>query len=424
MRAPAGWIAVAGLILAGGAKGAMPEACLAPWLFPVPSAAVAAAPQAPTSEAPQPGTPSSGTEVTFEQLQAAIDRLGAFEYAERMKAAQVVRRARGTLALPALIEAASGHADGYVRYKALVLLSGYEDPRVADQMEQALADPNDRLRAVAYEYFEHHPDSRLVPVFLAAFEKELAEFVRPALVRALAAQAADPRVRAALLRDVTRGQDFFRSTVIEALGDYRATWAADAIAGVARLEGPLQDDAALALGKIGDKRSLGVLAGLQRTAPKEFQPTIAAAICLLGRNCESHRSFLVRTLTFADETIGYQELLRGAAYGLAEIATTGDRPAAAALLDTGIPSRDPARAPIALAVAELAVSNPSFLLEVLAARSDQAEAITLLREGFDMLEEDFLEEQFYVQTRRAFWAAEDVSPQKQTAETLVQMLEF
>lgn len=422
MRAPAR-LAVAGLILAGGMKGGSPAACLSPWLCPRPTGLAAAAAQAPSSDTPTSEAPST-TEITYEQLQAAIDRLGAFEYPERMKAAQVVRRTRGTLALPALIEAASSHADGYVRYKALVLLSGYQDPRVVDQMERALSDPNDRLRAVAYEYFEHHPDRRLVPVFLAAFEKELAEFVRPALVRALAAQAADPKVRAALLRDVTRGQDFFRSTVIEALGDYKATWAADAIAGVARLEGPLQDDAALALGRIGDKRSLGVLAGLQRTAPKESQPTIAAAICLLGRNCDLHRDFLVRTLTFADETIGYQELLRGAAYGLAAIAATGDRPAAAALLDTGIPSRDPARAPIALALAELAVSNPSFLLEVIADRPDRQQGITLLREGFDMLEEDFLEEQFYVETRRAFWAAADDSPQKHTAEALVQMLEF
>ena len=50
----------------------------------------------------------------------------------------------------------------------------------------------------------------------------------------------------------------------------------------------------LALGKIGDKRALAVLAALQRTAPKTSQPAIAAAICLLGVNCESHQRLSVR----------------------------------------------------------------------------------------------------------------------------------
>ena len=116
----------------------------------------------------------------------------------------------------------------------------------------------------------------------------------------------------ALLREVGRGEDFFRSAVIEALGDYKAQYAFDAIAAVAKLDGPLQDDAAIALGKIGDKRALETLAGLQRTAPRPTQPSIAAAICLLGVNCESHEGYLVETLKFADKNPGFQELLRGA----------------------------------------------------------------------------------------------------------------
>ena len=109
-----------------------------------------------------------------------------------MSAARVVRRAPGTVALPALIDAAAGHADSFVRYRALVLLSGYDDPRVPDQMEQALGEANDRLRTVAFAYFERHPDRRLIPAFLKAMDKERAEFVRPALTRALAAQAGIP----------------------------------------------------------------------------------------------------------------------------------------------------------------------------------------------------------------------------------------
>ena len=74
-----------------------------------------------------------------------------------MSAARVVRRAPGTVALPALLDAAAGHADSFVRYRALVLLSGYDDPRVPDQMEQALGEANDRLRTVAFAYFERPP---------------------------------------------------------------------------------------------------------------------------------------------------------------------------------------------------------------------------------------------------------------------------
>ena len=51
-----------------------------------------------------------------------------------------------------------------------------------------------------------------------------------------------------------------------------------ALSTIATLDGPLQDDAVLALGKIGDKQALPTLAALQRTAPRQTQPTIAAAI--------------------------------------------------------------------------------------------------------------------------------------------------
>ena len=64
-----------------------------------------------------------------------------------------------------------------------------------------------------------------------------------------------PDVRQAMTALVTKGQDFFRSVVIEALGDQKAAYAQAAIAGVARLDGPLQDDAVLAIGKIGESRS-------------------------------------------------------------------------------------------------------------------------------------------------------------------------
>jgi len=426
MMPRAGVYAVAGLMLAGGASGVSSRICLSPLLC----AALPVGPDSGRANATDQGVAPASTAKTASapvspsELAAAIAKLGAFEYGDRAKAAQIVRRAAGPMAVPALLQATSEHADGYVRYRALVLLSTYADPRVPDEMERLSTDPNDRLRAVAYAYFEKHPNTALVPQLLEAFEKEVAEFVRPALTRALASHGADPKVQAALTRDVTRGQDFFRSTVIEALGDYKATYAIKAIAGVARLEGPLQDDAALALGKIGDKSQVALLAGLQQSAPREVQPAIAASICLLGSNCDVHRSYLTKILAFTDKVPGYQELLRGAAAGLAALAEHGDREALTALIDGGIPAQDTTRAPIALALASVAVTSPAAILAAFEARPDRSAAVDLLRDGFDMLEEDFAEERLYVTIRRAYWAAAEGSAARATAQEIIQKLEF
>jgi HEAT repeat protein len=419
MMPRAGVYGVAGLIVAGGISGASSRICLSPMLCITNVGTLS--PQVSTA---MPSAKPANTAVSASELEAAIGKLGAFEYADRAKAAQVVRRAAGPMAVPALLQATSEHADGYVRYRALVLLSTYADPRVPDEMERLSTDPNDRLRAVAYAYFEKHPNSALIPQLLAAFGKEVAEFVRPSLARALAAHGTDPKVQAALTRDVTRGQDFFRSTVIEALGDYKATYATKAIAGVAALDGPLQDDAVLALGKMGDPSQIAMLARLQQTAPREIQPAIAAAICLLGSNCDVHRGYLVKILAFADKIPGYQELLRGATAGLAALAGAGDRDALSGLIDAGIPAQETVRAPIALALASVAVKSPAAILAGFEARTDRAAAVELLRDGFDMLEEDFSEEAFYVTIRRAYWAAAEGSPTRATAQEIIQKLEF
>ena len=158
----------------------------------------------------------------------------------------------------------------------------------------------------------------------------------------------DPRIRQALLREVGRGEDYFRSAVIEALGDYKALYAYDALVAVAKLDGPLQDDAALALGKIGDKRALETLAiAAAERRRRQSQPTIAAAICLLGVNCGSHQNYLIETLKFANSiaNLGFQELLRGAAAGLGALAVAGGHDQAVdALFEVGIPSRTIRRA--------------------------------------------------------------------------------
>src|SRR5438132_11370533 len=141
----------------------------------------------PAAWAQEPNAPQS---VSPAQLKAAIDKLGDLDYPTRMNAARTVRRTPAAQAVPALIQAVSEHKDGYVRYRALVLLTGFNDPRAKDSMREALASPNDRLRATAFSFFERNPDKSMLPQLVAALNKEQADFVRPALVRALAAAAA------------------------------------------------------------------------------------------------------------------------------------------------------------------------------------------------------------------------------------------
>jgi len=359
-----------------------------------------------------------------EQIQEAIGKLGDFDYPTRMSAGRTLRRAPAAQVGPALLTAAREHADGYIRFRALTLLTGFNDPRILDVMEESMVSPNDRLREVAYAYFEQHPRPSLAPKMIAALDKETGEFVRPALIRALAAIHKEPGVAAVLTRDTRRGVDFFRSSVIEAVGDYKIAAAAPAVIEVAKLEGPLQDDAATALGKIGDKNHLGVLAGLQQSAPKETQPAIAAAICLMGVNCSTHIGYLHKTLTFAETYPGYQDLLRGAAAGLGHIAQQGNPEALRILFEVGIPSQDPVRAPVTLAIGLVALRNTPLLLKQLQSEPNQEGAVGILAEAFDMLEEDLEEERFFVSIRREYWAAPDGSAMRKLCEQLITKLDF
>jgi HEAT repeat protein len=379
---------------------------------------------------PSPRNPPAPQAISPAQLKAAIDKLSDLDYAVRMNASRTIRRAQSSQAVQALLQTVAEHGDGYVRYRALVLLTGFNDPRTKDAMRESLKSPNDRLRAVAYSFFEHNPDPALQAEFLAALEKEQGEFVRPAVVRAVAALAAksdNATLRQAVLRDATRGEDFFRSVVVEALGDYKAQYAYETINGIAKLDGPLQDDAALALGKIGDKRALETLGALQRSAPRTTQPSIAAAICLLGINCSSHVNYLTETLKFSDKNLGYQELLRGAAAGLGALAVLGHGETVDALIEIGIPSRDPTRAPIALALGTVALRNSSLMiakLEAITNKNVLDGALGLLAEGFDMLEEDLDKERFFVQARRIYWDSAAGTPRRALMQTLIGKLDF
>ena len=357
-------------------------------------------------------------------MQVAIDRLGDFDYESRMTAARAIRRSQPGVVIPLLQQAVMAHDVGYVRFRALVLLTGFNDLRGHDTVIAVLDDPNDRLREVAYAYMERHPDRLLIPRLLEALQREQSEFVRPALVRALAAQGADSTVREALMREVDRGEDFFRSTVIEALGDYRTLQAVTTLIRIAGMDGPLQDDAALALGKIGDRRAVKTLASLQRSAPRSRQPVIAAAVCLLGVNCDGNMGYVTDTLRFAAAESGYQPLLRSACTGLAALSISGKPDVLELLFEVGRSAGTAARAPIALAVGTVAIRTPQLVLAVLQRLRDLDGALGLLGEAFDMLKEDFDEEQFYATVRRTYWGAATDSAERRVAEAVIRKLEF
>jgi len=367
----------------------------------------------------QPSAPTAA------EVQAATDKLGSFDYPVRTEAAKLVRRAAADVAVPVLAASARKHNDEYVRYRALTLLAGFGGPVAAGVMSDLKGDPNDRVRMVTFAWFEYNPDPAILPALLEAFARERSEFVRPALTRAIAAQSKDPRAREVLAPLVLRGDDFFRGSTIEALGEYGAAFAIDDIVAVAQRDGPLQEDAITAIGRIGETNRVNALVALQKTAPEHRQPSVVAALCLLGRACTETEDYLRKTVMFTSSNRGFQPLLRGAVHGLAMLAMR-DKPASwKTLLDTGIAAKDEeSRSPIALGVGLVALRRPDLVLPALEARADLDAAIELLRDAFEMLAEELEEERFYVFVRKAYWAAAPDSPRRRIAEALMVKLEF
>jgi hypothetical protein len=356
---------------------------------------------------------------------AAIDALGSFDFAARTDAARTVRRAPPAEAGPALARAVESHKDEYVRFRSMVLLAVIDEQAAGRLARVVLGDRNDRLRTVAYQWFEHHPDTSVVPLLIDALPRETSEFVRPALLRAIAANATDPRAEAALVPLVDRGEDFFRGAVIGALGDYQVIAALDEIADVARLEGPLQDDAVTALGRMGDAGARQVLATLQAGAEPELQPSVSAALCLLGIDCEARLAYLADTVRFTVDHEEHQPLLRGAVHALGVLAAAGRRQGLDILITAGQGAPERARAPIALGIGTVALKAPAVMLDAVSTQTgERTRTVELLLEGFDMLSEDFEEEQFYAAIRRAYWEAAEGSARRTAAELLIQRLEF
>lgn len=353
-------------------------------------------------------------------IKSQIAQLSSFDYATRTAAARMLRRATPADVVPALVDAVRNHSDQFVRYRALVLLSAFNAPVTPGLMRDLLKDRNDRLREIAYRWLELHPDPSLASSLLGALDTEQAEFVRPALIRAVAALPDAALVQRALVAQVNRGFDFFRSVVIEVLGEHGASYAADQIASIAKTEGPLQDDAVIALGRIGGAQAPRVLESLSSDA---VAPAVQAAACLLGNDCASRIKWLTDV---ARSTNGRAEPVRAALAALSALVSEGNRVAMTALVELSDSVPATRRDDIAAAFAAAAVRKPQPIIEWLAESPEahQAVAITLLHDGFERLEEDFAEEQFFAAARASYWAAAEGSGRRTLAATLINKLEF
>ena len=80
----------------------------------------------------------------------------------------------------------------------------------------------------------------------------------------------------------------------------------------------------------------------------------------------------------------------------------------------------------AIGLATVAVMDPDSVLGWLdrSPPASRESAIALLKDGFDDLEEDFGEEQFFAAARAAYWKAADGSATRALSSLLIQRLEF
>jgi len=370
------------------------------------------------------------TQTAEDQLHEAIDQLAEFDYAVRVEASRALRRADPDVVRPVLLHAVEHHQDSYVQFRSLVLIYGLDLPNVDKVFSGALNSSNDRVRASAYEYFETFPSPDVGSQLLAALDTETSEFVRPYLVRALAANDDDSSVRERLVQDIHRGQSYFRGAVIEALGDHRALYAVDSLIPLIAEDGPFRDDALLALGKIGDRRVIQLLRQLQRDNDAKIQPIVSAAACLLDVGCDGQLSYIVDTLRYGIEPSNEnnQELIRNASIALSVLATDGQQRALDALFELGVNASESVRAPIALALGKVALRNPQIVQNTLVDAASEAtmpEAeLLLLRDAFDMLDEDFAEERFYVLMRQGYWEGFGSAKARAVAAAVIRVLEF
>jgi hypothetical protein len=134
----------------------------------------------------------------------------------------------------------------------------------------------------------------------------------------------------------------------------------------------------------------------------------------------------IETLTTTATTpAGKAGEVRAAIEALSAVAQNRDETALAALARlASVPG--PTRERAAVALATVAVRQPDWTVAWLQSAAVPARdaAIGALKDGFDSLEEDFAEEQFFAAVRAGYWRVAEGSPERALASTLIQRLEF
>ena len=208
--------------------------------------------------------------------------------------------------------------------------------RVADEPERSPADG--RLQLLRAQ----SRSARWLAELLAALDKEQAEFVRPALVRALAAHGATTRGSSRSLRPRGRPRRGFLPQ--------RRHRGARRLQGALRLRRARRGREARrpAAGRCGagareDRRQARARdAGRRCSGPRRGRRSrsIAAAICLLGVNCESHENYLDRDAEVRrSRTPASRNCCAARRPASARSASPGHDEAVDALFEVGIPSR-------------------------------------------------------------------------------------
>src|SRR6185503_18212048 len=121
--------------------------------------------------------------------------------------------------------------------------------------------------------------------------------------------------------------------------------------------------------------------------------TIRAGQCMAGEQCDATIKAIAESVTAPSVPAA---VLRAGLSGLTAIAASGNQAATAALVILG-GRVGVVRDQAAIGLATVAVTDPDFVIAWLDRASQQPRdaAITLLKDGFDDLEEDFGEEQFF-----------------------------
>ena len=145
---------------------------------------------------------------------------------------------------------------------------------------------------------------------------------------------------------------------------------------------------------------------------------------ILEEWCEQHLLVLRLNIDFDEQSSA--QAARASLAALSAIGAKPERAAMDALSAIGRSSPEALRDEAAVALGVVAVRAPDAVLAWLDASNDEARgaAIDLLRIGFERLEEDFAEEQFFAAARAAYWTAPESSQTRPRIAGLIDKLEF